>query len=711
MAEENKTPMFKDERRNDKLYNKNNNRRKKKNKNKAPYAEAVALHSVTEGYTPSSFLNDVNAYSDPSLEDRARNIALCRKLRSVEGICSSVIDLQIDFLVTDGSYRSDNQELQILLNDWTSRVNSVPILSKKTTIIPPVPGLRVFLRKISDDYLTDGDAVFSLFWENGVKLKEQGDSYFLPMTLKHLNTLTLTADADLAKLGFEQLTLELDRTIQQRILKPTSDADKQMIKILPPEWVKAIKAKEPIVLDPAVTFHLKRNAKDYKAWGESYLVKAFGAVAAKRRLQAVDAAIIDGLINRITVFKVGLPDKEKNPAYHTPSKRRIDQLVSLLTDPKRMNTIVWPGPDLEIDDITPDADILKFNDKYKQADVDILRALKMSPILIDGGGTQDAMTDWLAVLGTEVGLNTVRAELESVLTVIGRTIAEANGLEYETLYYKFNTLLLKDEKTVRKYAIQLYELGALPVEELLNITGYNFEMMKYLKQKEKDEGIDQLFVNPNVPGFTNVDQNINDEGRPDDTPQDNAPAAAASDDAVGFYHRTFLAVFMGLKTGVTSIEAFDNDNHDMARMVITTHFDRLKKLMDNEIKATFKKASTGLINDDLTYVINWNASYLSNFYDSFVAEFMNTPKEIDRLTEKYTYRLFQYAREIYKKSLVGGQIAKARYQGIREGRVVCPETSTCSFSQDKNKKYGLDYLLANFPSHPGCNCAINFEKE
>lgn len=662
--------------------------------------EGVAIHTTTNSRTASSFLTDVSDYSDPNLERRAEVVGLARKLRSVEGVCSSVIDLLVDFAIVKGSFYTDNEELKGLLNKWADYVNSPIQENIKKGVVFPVPGLRAFARKVADDYFTDGDSVFSLFWKNSVKLDPNGDAYFLPVAIKALDTLTLEADEDLAKLGYERLELKLSTRVIDKIKNPQTDADKALKDVLPKEWISSLNKNEPIILDPRVTYHLKRNAKDYKPWGESYLLKAFSAISNKRRLQAVDASTIDGLINRITIFKVGLQDKEKNPAYHMPSARRVNYLIELLSDPTRMNAIVWPGPDLEVIDVGPDAKILEFNEKYKQADIDILRALHVSPLLIDGSGTTK---DWIEFLSTEVGLNAVRNEFEQVLTLIAKEIAIANNMEYETLGYRYETLPLKEEAMVKNFAVKLYELGALSIETFLKAMGYDINLEKVLKQKEEDEGLDELFTNPDVPGFTNLDEQ---PGRPDNVEEVTPREAASISDAETMYLERYSEIFNRMADSVKV--AMQNKNQQLAEMLILSHFNEFNTTVDMELAQVFRKYAKRNTAPELSKIKAWNDAFIQKFYREALEAFLINPNEFKAFVDKQNYRLYQYARESKIKAFWTAQIVKARFAGYTKAKVVCPEGSTCELSYTPDEQYTFDYLVENFPTHPHCNCKLEF---
>jgi hypothetical protein len=682
-------------------------------------AEGVAIHSVVNSRTSTNVLDNVNDLQNPDLQNRAKVIDLSRKLRQAEGICGSVADLLTDFAITRGSFYSDNVELKDILNKWSKFVNSTPALAQHKGMVFPVPGIRALSRKIFDDYIVDGDAVFTLFWQNGVKMDPagDGDALFLPTSIKVIDTTTLTVDVDLARFGVEQLILKLDDKVKERILNPVSDADKYLKENIPKEWLKQISAGEDIILDPNVTFHVKRNAKDYRAWGQSYFLKAFGAVAAKRRLQAVDDATIDGLINRFTIFKLGLEDREKNPAYHIPSTARVAALVNILTSQKRSNAAVWPGPDLDVIDIGPDGKILEFDQKYKQADIDILRALHVSPLLIDGTTSGQVADDFISFLSTEVGLDAIRSELEAIFTTIAKEIALANNLEYENLYYKFETQLLKDQERVKNFALKVFELGGISVETFVETMGYDFPAEKQLKETEDTDGTKDLFKNENVPGFTGVaptgpkegeDPDIVDkDGRPPKEPSEEAATAVNSLDNVTAYFSLYKQTFDKIGADMSLRQKLNPDDFDFAMMSLVGGFAHFRMLVRSQLAETYRTESGGNITEDLQVLYAWNDHYIDRFYDNLKTEITASPSDFDTILKDNEYRVFMYATESYRKAMWVGKIARARIERFTKGIWKCnKENSKCI--KNHGQSFDLDYLVQNFPGHPNCKCEIEF---
>lgn len=690
------------------------------------YDEGVAIKSIVNRRTSSSFLQDVKDYSDTNLDDRTNVVELARKLRSVEGICSTVVDLLLDFGITDGRFFSDNKELELVLNKWKNVVNTSGGEILKESILP-VPGLREASRKIADAYFTDGDAIFSLYWKQGFKLSNDDKGWFLPQSIKVIDSLLVSIDEDIARLGVERIEVELSREVKEKIISPETPADKYLRNNIPKEWIKFLNNDEPIVLDPNNTFHIKRNPKDYSAWGEPLLLKAFTAIANKRRYQAADEATIDGLINRFTIFLLGLEDREKNPAYHIPKQNRVQTLISILTDPTRANALVWPGPDLKVIDIGPKDKLMDFTDNLKQADLDILRALHVSPLLIDGGSSGQTARDWAAFLSTEVGLDYVRYAIEQIFNQIAEDVAIANNMKYEELYFQFETQMLKDQKVVRNFALKMYELGGISIETFVNKMGYDYQTEKRRKEQEISDGLEEIFINRTLPyqgQSTNQENgrpgNNNPDGEnPTDNQDPNREQAQASfiNKSAEFYYKIYESAFDKV------IEEIDNerqvvDTFDMIALSLVASFVIFRNLTQLQLREAFLKGLNSGVNGEPEYkfLLKWNDMAINRFLRTMSNELEAVFGDHASFTSTLNgqkSRLRLYANETIRKADLLSFVANQRSQGNSRARwITTIDERTCPICFGNHEKiFSLNELLEIFPSHPNCRCDLKEVKD
>jgi hypothetical protein len=183
-------------------------------------------------------------------------------------------------------------------------------------------------------------------------------------------------------IGNKQLYMKLDEDLQA-LLRSGSEDGEAILDGLPPEIRGLIKRgvdKIPLPMD--FLTHIKRKGLGYQTWGIPFLTKAFGEFARKKKLQALDEATVDGLINQITVFKIGDP---KDESRQTWDPRRLRAFASLLSQPNHTNYLVWT-PDVDIVQVGPSESILSFDTKYEQVDKQILKAIGIPTVLLSGEG-------------------------------------------------------------------------------------------------------------------------------------------------------------------------------------------------------------------------------------------------------------------------------------------------------------------------------------
>lgn len=676
-------------------------------------AMGVALYKKFSGITPSMYLSDIAEYSDPNIEDYQKRIKLCRKLRKYEGICSTVADLLADFAITDGCFDCKDQELKDILNHWNDWANKIDEVSDDTIT---TSGIRCFARKVFDDWLTDGDAVFIEYWGVNKKVKIPGmtKTYTLPLNLKGLDVLQLNIPESLAKYGIERIYLNVDNELKQVIKNPKTEDQKFLAKTIPQHWKKHINDKSGIPLDPITVHHIKRNGKDYSARGESYFVKCFSAIVNKRRIQALDASTIQGLINRLTIIKIGMANKELNPAYHVPSKGRVSSLVAMLEDPKRANLMVWPGPDLEVLDIGAQGKILEIDSRYNQADKDILRALHVSPLLIDGSGAGASARNWAALISTIVGLDTFRSQFITEINHIARRIAQLNGFD-ESPKYRFKTQLLTDETALKKFILQLYELGGISIETLVTESGYDFEAEKRRKQKEQDEGVPELFITKTIPyqgrpqgGSAKANINWIAETNTNDIIEKN----------LSKYGADLNRIYDSVRTSVKEAIIDKKESKEVVAILVSS-FIAFRLLVDKVLKESFAEqfGSSGKPERWFTVMNNWNAGYINNFLEDLkngVGEAITKDNAIDLvdiLFETYRYRVNMYISEGSRKALWLGFLASNEESGYRMGRWVCHFVNSCSECMNNHGSIlSIDDLAAKYPVHPNEQCDIEMLK-
>jgi hypothetical protein len=327
-------------------------------------------------------------------------------------------------------------------------------------------------------------------------------------------------------------------------------------------------------------------------WGIPYLVRSFGAIAHKQKLLALDAATIDGMINRITIFKVGDPN---NPA--TWSGDRLSALYALLSSPNASNMLVW-SYDLEVEDVGPDGKVLEFQSRYNQADYDILSSLGI-PINLFMGITKDraASTDpWITLMAMIEKLEKLREQVQVYLESLLSKICKKNGYENVLPKIRWQRMNLRNVRELRTLVLALYDRGLLPVRDALEESNYNFDEMLKQRKTEAKEGIDKVFEIRPMPfqGSMMKQQQTNPSkdtapGRPKkgeepkNLPRSEVKTPEKDKKSVDGFQSAAIELYNSMYTDLIKRvdELVDNDAREFA---VVSGFTRIAKHMHNVIR-------------------------------------------------------------------------------------------------------------------------------
>lgn len=469
-----------------------------------------------------NYLDKVRDYEETN-QDRSTQIKNSRKLCKFEGVVATAVEALTELAVLQGGYISNvkKPDLKKLCNVWLKRVNAFNSskVGKKDAgnVVSSVGGAEEIFEQIMIVVLRDGDWVATNKWEK-VEVEELNKKFSLPTKFTTHDILSLEIDEELYKLGIEVIKIELSNTIVDAVKNPddSNAQNKAINEGLSEEMKKQIResSDNKIALSSDFTFHIKRSDDGISPWSYPYTIKAFKAVAQKLRLLALDESTIAGLIQRITLIKLGIADP-KSPL-HYPKKgadSRMTLANTVLSGLKTNNLIVWPGPDISVEDFGPEGKILEIDNRYKQADDDILKALGVSRLLIDGNGAGSDSRDWAAFLKTISQLEGFRLKIKKVIDRILRQIAVQNGFKDEFPRFNFRKVNLKDERSLTEGVIKVWRNGLMGRRVALYELGYDAEEVIEDQKKEKAEKLSdqlELPVLPDKGGFEGRPQGIKD---------------------------------------------------------------------------------------------------------------------------------------------------------------------------------------------------------
>jgi hypothetical protein len=464
----------------------------------APRELAVGLKVPTSVKVPVSYLDGLRKYKDV-YNDIYKQMEVCNKLYKFNGIIGNAVDVLIDFAVTKvRPMPTGDKKLDDILSFWFENVNRDNTNSS--------PGIYSLNQEIGLEWFTSGNAFPYTKWEN-VKVENQKNYSKLPLSINLINPQSIQIPDGPIAFGQEVIYLKYDADLIDKIRKDgRRDPEAALIKsAIPRSILNSITKRENsfmdgIRLNPKYIKHLKRRAKGYQAWGVPYLTRCFSSVSILERLRELDESIASGLLNLITVFKVGT---EEHPA----KKERLSSFAALLRNPKATQTLVW-AHDIDILQVGPDGKILQFKTKFQDAKEDILTALGIPPVLMSLNQSGD---EWVSILSLIERLSHWRNTVSLWLEGVCNDIAKHNGFN-KKVKVKWERMNLADDKAIKNLVLGFWDRGLISIETTLKESGYNMDHELNLKKKEKP--IKDEFLPPEQPW--SGDQSKPKDGRPTD---------------------------------------------------------------------------------------------------------------------------------------------------------------------------------------------------
>jgi hypothetical protein len=456
-----------------------------------------------------SYLKNAREYAIAPDNDIHDQIRMSNVMYYREGMVGTAIDIFCDYAATKMDVDGVGQKERDILTWWIDNVNRDN--HNMTT------GLQGLVNELMLEYWLAGN-VFSFRVDQDIPSQEIGSKNIrnkllrLPMEVYLIDPMFIEIPEYPTIIGNKQIYMKLDNDLLS-ILRSGEDESQAILDGLPPNIRNAIqRGVDKIELPMDFITHIKRKGRGYQTWGVPFLTKCFGEFARKKKLQALDEATIDGLINQITVFKIG---DLKDETRQTWDPRRLRAFASLLAQPNHTNYLVW-SPDVEVEVVGPSESILSFDSKYEQVDKQILKAIGIPTVLLAGEGAAADRAEGNAYVALsslmekiEAARNQVKQYLETVMFEILKA-NKARGVDVNikkrprVRWAKPNLI---NEKEFREFVLSRYDRGLLPHSTTINEAKYSFDEIVEKKIEEQEEGVgidtkkpvEEVFIPPELP--------------------------------------------------------------------------------------------------------------------------------------------------------------------------------------------------------------------
>lgn len=476
--------------------------------------------------TPSrsfDFVKDIKDFTEDTGTPRADKMPIFYRIYRQEGLINNAINKSAALVSSEGTYyvrraKKGNRklstvqdELFVLLDFFVRNVNARGLDSAVTG----ARGLPAVIDQGSRQAFIEGSWV-GYTHTSPVFIPSLNKKYNLPMFIQSMSSRYLSIPDALVGTGLERFYWAPPRETITKILD-TRDPD--LKKVIEQSFSKDVlaqlKKSGKVLLDPARVIHVKHRGTEIEPFGESFIEPTISDLAYKRSLQALDFVIIEALINRMLIVKVG--DENPESDYHNLelAQIRLNLLKTLFDTTDPSITLLWAGHDLEVMDVGSHEALADLDGRYEIANTRVLNAMGVPEVLLNGKNAGGQV--WAAYEGYRETLRSMQNSWAQAMVSIGEKIAEENGYEGVELDFRFNRAVLADQSANADLALRKWKAGLSSIRDAVAATGGDFEAERRNKLLERGLNPDdspeklptdeELFSPPlGMPGDTRTDE-------------------------------------------------------------------------------------------------------------------------------------------------------------------------------------------------------------
>jgi hypothetical protein len=431
------------------------------------------------------FLQQVSDFATDSTTSRKDLLALYNRIYASEGLVNNAVNKCASLVATSGSFKvrrvagkpgksgdSRAQELSLLLQFWAENVNA----DGESGVITGAQGIQDFILQGVRQALIEGDHVARQNWVKAKVPQLGGKAYSLPMNLESFGGAEIEIPEETAGTSIEliywippsKLLDVIKGSGKDKNLKPLVD------KLIPKDVQAELKKNGKYMLDPQLTMHIKHRGVQNQPYGESFVSATMASVAYKRSLFALELVTIENLVNRMLVFKIGSDNPDSK--YHAleVAQKRVVMLQNLLRRVGPSATIVWAGPDLEIEDAGAHGQVMAIDDRLNLVHGMIRQDLGVPSALLTGEGNDGKSSGIAATSGVAAQLLEIQNRYVRAMCTMGKRIAFENGFGDVDIIWEFSQNILSSKADTVAVFQKGYAEGSVSTRTLI-IDGYNLD--------------------------------------------------------------------------------------------------------------------------------------------------------------------------------------------------------------------------------------------
>jgi hypothetical protein len=463
------------------------------------------------------FIKEIADFQDTitsTQTSRKDAVQLFHKVYRAEGIVNNAINKMAALVASTGSFKvrsvkgqqgrssgKNTEILQQLLDWWVDNVNA----RSDSGVITGDRGVTSFLNRGARLSMIEGDHFARHFWpKKKVDVPNVG-AFSLPMNLQTFSASTIETP-DLPGTNYEILYWVPPQSLVNLLRTPPDQNVKKLLDQIFPSDVKSALLKDgKVFLDPSLMLHVQHRGTGISTFGESAIEPVLSDIRYKRALDALEITTITNLINRMVIVKVGSDNKDS--AYHTAevSESRLLRLQRAMQKVGTSATILWPGPDIDVIEVSAHEGVLDLNDRFRIAERRILMALGVPAVLMIGEGGDGKAVGYAAALAVAAQLKDIQNQYANALRGIAEAIAEENGFDGVDVVWEYHENLLDDKAAAAELILKVFQLGLADTQTAVEELGFEYDQIKDRQDKDVAAGYkEQPFGPPPAALTTNA---------------------------------------------------------------------------------------------------------------------------------------------------------------------------------------------------------------
>ena len=417
------------------------------------------------------------------------------------GLVKNVIDLMGDFAVQGVRLVHKNKRIERFYRTWFKKINGkdrserfLNNLYKTGNIIVNRQTGKISLKVVDNLYKTLGSPDLQIKDPDDIIIEKKE----IPWRYTFIDPVYVECAAGSLSsfVSNKRYELVLPSSLRKIINSPKTEAEKEIINLLPEAIIQAAQSKKAFPLDSnkTIVFHYKKD--DWQSWAYPMIYAIMDDITVIEKLKLADMAALDGAISNIRIFKLG--NLEHKIA---PTKAATAKLAQILGNNVGGGTmdIVW-GPDIELLESNTNVHNFLGEGKYIPHLNSIYAGLGIPPTLTGTFGAAGTTNNFISLKTLTQRLQYGRDTLIKFWEQEIELVQKAMGFRYPAKI-EFDRMDLSNEDSEKALLVQLADRNLISDELLQTRFGFDPDMEKSRLNREKRERESERMVDKSGPWY------------------------------------------------------------------------------------------------------------------------------------------------------------------------------------------------------------------